>query len=183
MSIVTLAEAKAQLKIDPSDTRDDAEIQSYCDGITGAIERYKHEVIVQRTVHEDVERFRFGGRRFRLWSVPVISITSVTAVVGGTTWDTQNLRLNGDAGLVRVLAGLPVCGLVEVVYEAGYVTVPEDYKRGALVVLQHNWETKRGIGTKRAGVIGPEEHFDHRFTYSIPRKALEWLGAPRPVAG
>jgi hypothetical protein len=52
-----------------------------------------------------------------------------------------------------------------------------------LVTLQHNWETRRGVGSRPTGVVGPEEHYDPRFSYSIPRKALEWLGAPRPVVG
>lgn len=183
MAFVTLDEAKLQLNIDPSDHADDAEIQAYCDGITGVIEAYKREVIEQRTITEDVEQVQWCGRRFRLWSVPVISLTSVQSWDGATTWDVASLRLSGDTGLVRVMTGPPLSGLAEVVYEAGYVTVPEKYKRGALVTLQHNWETKRGVGGKRSGVIGPEETYDPRWSYSIPRKALEWLGAPRPVVG
>ncbi len=183
MAIVTLTEAKRQLKIDPSDTGDDDEIQAYCDGITGVIEDYKHEIIEQRTITEDIERFQRFGRQFRLWSVPVISLTSVQSWDGTTTWDVANLRLAGSTGLVRVMAGPPLSGLAEAVYEAGYVIVPEKYKRGALVTLQHNWETRRGVGGKRSGVIGPEETYDPRWSYSIPRKALEWLGAPRPVIG
>lgn len=191
MSIVTLDDAKAQLRIDPTDAKYDDVIQAYCDGITVAIEDYKHEVIEQRTVHEDVDfcghrMFPFGARRFRLWSVPVISITSATSVTTGATWDVSNLRLTGSSGMVRVLAGPPLQGLVEVVYEAGYVTIPVNYKQGALVVLQHVWETRRGVGSApRSSVIGMEEerHYDPRYSYSIPRKALEWLGAPRPVVG
>lgn len=190
MGIVTLDEAKRALRI-VNDTTDDAEIQAYCDGITAAIEDYKHEVIEQRTIHEDVDlgghwAHPFGARRFRLWSAPVISITSVTSVIGGTVWDVSNLRVTADSGLVRVIGGPPLQGLVEVVYEAGYETVPDNYKRGALVVLQHVWETRRGVGSApRSSVIGMEEerHYDPRYSYSIPRKALEWLGAPRPVVG
>lgn len=187
MGIVSLAEAKEQLRISPGDTGEDQIIQAYCDGITQVIEDYKREVIEQREIREDVElfdRLGFGRwRRFRVWSVPVISLTSVESLIGAATWDVANLRLSKDTGLVRVLAGPPVRGLVEVVYQAGFVTVPENYKRGALVVLQHNWETRRGTGTPHTGVLGEEERYDHRFSYSIPRKALEWLGAPRPVVG
>lgn len=183
MGILTLDEAKRQLKIPADNTNDDVEIQAYCDGITQVIEDYKHEVIVQRTVTEDIERTTRCGRRFRLWSVPVISITSVTAVVGGQTWDVANLRVSPNSGLVRVLAGPPLHCLAEAVYEAGYEVIPDNYKRGAAVVLQHTWETQRGVGAKPAGVIGPEEGYDPRWSYAIPRKALEWLGAPRPVTG
>jgi hypothetical protein len=183
VAIVTLAEAKRQLRLDPEDTADDAEILAYCDGITAVIEDYTHETIERREVREDIERYTRGGYCFRLWSVPVISITSVTSVPAGTTWDPAGMRVDSSSGLVRVLSGPPLCGLAEVVFEAGYAVVPENYKRGALVVLQHNWEARRGVGGKRAGVIGPEETYDPRWSYSIPRKALEWLGAPRPVSG
>lgn len=191
MSIVSLEEAKRQLRIDLDDTSDDDEIQAYCDGITAAIENYKREVIEPREIREDVD-LTSGlwhthariGRRIRLWSVPVISITSVTAVIGGATWDPGSLRVTGDTGLVRVIAGPPIRGLTEWVYQAGYVTAPEHYKRGALVVLQHNWETRRGVGPTPSSVVGDEEHrWDPRFAYTIPRKALEWLGSPRPVVG
>ncbi len=184
MSILSLAEAKRKLKIAPDDTSEDEEIQAYCDGITAVIEDYKHEVIEQREIRQDIERYTRRGRCFRLWRVPVISITSVTAVISGQTWDVSHLRLDPQSGLVRVLAGPPVCGLVEAVTQAGYATVPENYKRGAAVVLQHNWETNRGVGNKgRRVVVGNEEVYDPRWSYSIPRKALEWLGAPRPVSG
>lgn len=183
MSIVTLEDAKRQLKIDLSDTGDDVEIQAYCDGITAVIEDYKREVIEQRTIREDVDRTTCFGRRFRLWSVPVISVTSVESVTTSMTWDVANLRVNGDTGLVRVLGGPHLSGLVEVVYEAGHVAVPENYRRGALVVLQHNWETRRGVGALRSSVVGAEEMHNPHWMYSIPRKALEWLGAPRPVVG
>lgn len=184
-SILTLAEAKKQLRIDPSDTSLDDEIQAYCDGITAVIEDYKHEVIATCTITEDIERTSQGGRRFRLWSVPVISLTSLTAVPGGQTWDVASLRVNRNSGLVRVLAGPAVTGLAEAVYQAGYEEIPAHYKRGAAVVLQHNWEIRRGAagGGVRTGVVGQEEVYDPRWSYSIPRKALEWLGAPRPVAG
>lgn len=181
MSIVTLAEAKNQLRIDPADTSDDAELQNYVDAITGVVEDYKKEIIEQREVREDLELC--GRRRFRLWSVPVISLVSIATFDGATTWDVANMRVNADTGLVRVLSGPPVSGLVEAVYTAGYETVPDRYKRGALVILQHTWETQRGKGGPvRGGVIGPEE-VHPRFFYSVPRKALEWLGAPRPVVG
>lgn len=183
MSIVALAEAKRQLKIPLDDTTDDDEIQAYCDGITQVIEDYKREVIEQRTVTEDIERSTRFGRRFRLWSVPVISMTSLESVTGPQAWDVANLRVNCDTGLVRVLSGPPVRGLAEGVYEAGYVTVPDNYRRGALVVLQHNWETRRGVGSQRSSVVGAEEMHNVHWMYSIPRKALEWLGAPRPVVG
>jgi hypothetical protein len=184
MSIVTLAQAKEQLGIDSFDTSDDAELQEYVDAVTGAVEEYKHEVIEQRTITDEIEVHGSGwdwrgGRKFRLWSAPVISLTSVVSWDSTITWDVSQMRVS-SSGLVRVMAGLPVRGLVDVTYVAGYETVPLRYVRGALVILEHVWETQRGIGTAEAGVIGPEEiHMRAGSTFTVPNKAREWLGAPR----
>ncbi|BBB01071.1 hypothetical protein RVR_8314 [Actinacidiphila reveromycinica] len=183
MSIVTLAEAKQQLRIADTDTSCDDEVQAYCDGITAVVEDYMHEVVEPRTVVEDVDGHRHFGRRFRLWSVPLISLTSVKSVYTEYEWDVSLMRPDPQTGLVRVLSGPPVRGLVEVTYQAGYEDVPVNYKRGALVVLQHNWETRRGVGALRSSVVGPEEIHNPHWMYSIPRKALEWLGSPRVVVG
>lgn len=179
MPIVTLAEAKQQLRIPADNTDSDDELTAYVNGIGRVVENYLHEVVEQRTVTEDVEA---SGRSFRLWNRPVLSLTSVAAAVSGASWDVTQMRVS-DSGLVRVLSGPPVTGLVTVTFEAGYAEVPENYKRGALVALQHVWETRRGMGTVAMGVVGGEEQYDPRFSYSIPRKALEWLGAPNPVVG
>lgn len=178
MSIVTVEEAKEQLRIKVDDDRDEEILQAYVDGITAVIENYKREVIEQRTVTEIVEVR--GGRRFRVWAQPIISLTSASSLDGSRSWDVTGARIS-TSGIVTLptAAGLP--REVEIVCEAGYVDIPENYKRGALVALQHVWETRRGVGTVGMGVVGGEERYDHRYSYSIPRKALEWLGAPNPV--
>jgi hypothetical protein len=186
MSIVTLAQAKEQLNIDPDDTTDDDELQEYVDAVTAVVEEYKHEVTEQRAITDEIEVHGCGGgwrggRRFRLWSAPVISLTSIVSWDGTTTWDVSQMRVS-SSGLVRVMAGLPVSGLVDVTYQAGYATVPDKYVRGALVILQHTWETQRGGGTMSSGVIGPEEVRVRTVSaFTVPNKAKEWLGPPRPV--
>jgi hypothetical protein len=82
------------------------------------------------------------------------------------------------------MGGIPVTGLVEATSIAGYQQVPGRYRRGALVMLQHVWETQRGpsAGQGMGGVIGPEEHFRQPGEFfTIPAKCKEWLGPPRPV--
>ena len=73
---------------------------------------------------------------------------------------------------------------MRVTYQAGYPAdaMPEKFKRAALIIIQHNYETQRGVGLLRGGVIGDEEAvYDPRLSYAIPRKSLEWLGAAGPV--
>lgn len=179
MAIVSLDEAKRQLSIDTDDTSVDMLLQSYVDSITGAVEEHKNEVVEQREVTDEL--VLDNADRFRLWNRPVISLTSVETVDGDTTWDVSNMHAS-PSGLVRVRSGDSVDGIVTVIYDAGYEDVPDRYKRGALVILQHLWETQRGEGEIPGGVIGQEEQtYDPRSFYDIPRKALEWLGPPRPM--
>lgn len=180
MAIVTLDEARAQLNYnDQSNTADDAEIQRYIDGLTAVVEEFKGEVIESRQFTEDLSLR--GNGTFLLRRVPIISLDAVATVDGATTWNVADLHVNKDTGLVTVLTGSPVSGLAQVTYTAGYATVPANYKQGALLILQHTWETQRGTtGTLAGMVVGGAETYDPRFSYSIPRRALEWLGAPLP---
>ncbi len=180
-AIVSLADAKDQLNIDQADTSDDDELQAFILGITATVEDYKHEIIVRRVFTDEMELVR--ARRFMVWSAPVISLTSVQLWDGSVTWDTANMRAS-KSGLVRVVNGPLITGLVDVAYLAGYQVVPANYRRGALVILEHVWETQRGAGTMMSGVIGPEERFRQPGEFcTIPNKSKELLGPPRPVVG
>ena len=180
-AMVNLADAKAQLNMDPAVHAFDDELREFIAGVTGAVEDYKHEVIVRRAVTDTLDLCG-GTRRFRVRSAPVVSLTSVTSWDGAITWDVTQMRVS-PAGLVRVMAGPPVTGLVDVIYIAGLVQIPVRYKRGALVVLQHAWETQRGPGTSGSGVMGSEERFAPQpgKSFTIPNRAQEWLGPPRPM--
>jgi len=183
MAIITRAQAKLQLNIDSTDTSHDAELDFYCNALTPAIEEYKHEVIELREVREDVELH--GRSRFRLWSVPVVDLVSVIDVVTGTVWDVATLRVN-SSGVVRVLPGsVAPRGLCEVVYNAGYDDVPMNYQLGALIVLQDEWETQRGVGDVEGGVMDTAEEraIGRQFTPDSFRRARTVLGAPRPIVG
>lgn len=179
-AIITLVQAKAQLRIADADTSQDGQLSDFVAGITAAVEGYKGEVVARRTI---TERLRLTGRsRFRLWRLPVLDLTSLTSVDDGTTWDVGSFDVDPDSGIVEVLDGSRPKGRVIAVYDAGYDPVPQNYVQGALVILQHVWETQRGPSTAIGGVVGKEEEDAYRTnTFSIPFKALEWLGKPRPV--
>jgi hypothetical protein len=190
-AIVSLADAKAQLKIPVTDHTLDDLLRDYIAGVTGSLEDYKHEVIVRRAVTDRLDlRGRgygygagYGYGKFRLWSAPVISLTSVVAWDGSMTWDVTQMSVS-PAGVVTIMGGIPVTGLADATYVAGYQQVPARYRRGALVMLAHVWETQRGpaAGMGMGGVIGPEEHFRQPGEFfTVPAKVKEWLGPPRPV--
>lgn len=178
-AIVSLGDAKQQLHMDPADTSDDDELRAFIYGTTAALEQYVHEVIVRRAFTDSLQLC--CARRFRLWHAPVISLTSVALWDGSQTWDVTGMRVS-ESGVVRVLSGPPVHGYVDVVLLAGYQAVPYNYRRGALVMLAHLWETQRGAGTIQSGVIGPEEHYRQPGEFfTVPNKVKEWCGPPRPV--
>jgi hypothetical protein len=183
VSIITLDEARQALNYDPDDISDDAELQLYVDAITGVVEDYKAETIEPTFVTEELELP--GLRKFYLSTGPVISLSAITAL---DAWsfvpDVSTLHVTKETGRVRVgPSGFPPRGFVAITYQAGYSPIPLRYKRGALVILQHVWETQRGTSlTATLGIVGPEER-GATSTFSIPRKALEWLGPPRQVAG
>lgn len=174
--LLTLDEARAQLGFTSSQTSDDAELQAYIDAITAAVESYKNEIILQRSFTDDLDLL--GYKRFWLRNLPAISLTSVTSLIDGTVWDTANLRLSGNSGRVSVISGSYPRGLVAVVYTAGYALVPENYKRGALVMLQDAWSTQRGASLTPA--FGGEIT-DTTTLFEVSRRAREWLGPPRAM--
>ncbi|MGH3097874.1 MAG: hypothetical protein ACRDMV_17975 [Streptosporangiales bacterium] len=174
---MTLPDAKAALGIGSDYTDDDDELQDYLDGIGTAVEEYKGVVVEQREVSQKI--WLRAATSFVLSSVPVISLTSVDTVDGSRSWQPDGFDVDEVSGLVTVLSG-SVTGRVTATYDAGYAEVPANIKRGALVILQHVWETQRGVGSVQSGVVGSEEVYDPRFSYSVPRKALEWLGSPLP---
>jgi hypothetical protein len=187
-AIISLADAKAQLKMPLTDHTNDDLLRDYIAGVAGALEDYKNETIARQVVTDELDLcgagwYGYGGRRFRVWSAPVISLTSVISWDGAVTWDVSQMRAQ-ESGLVRVMGGIPVTGVVEVTYIAGYAQVPGRYRRAALVMLQHVWETQRGPspGSGMGGVIGPEEHFRQPGEFfTVPAKVKEWMGPPRPM--
>lgn len=179
MSLLSLPEARQTLMIDEGDTSGDPELTAYVAAITTVVEEHVGEIIDRRTV---TKRLRLRGQgRFFLGAAPVVSLTSLTGI-DGTVFDITGMDVDPDTGVVEVFRGPTPTGTVVAVYEAGYAVadIPNNYKRGAAIILQHIWETQRGVGNVLGGVIGEEERLNREWMYSIPRKALEWLGKPAP---
>jgi hypothetical protein len=175
VAIVELDDALNRLNIDD----DDGELQDFIDALAVPVENHLHEIIVPRAVDEDLELC--GRPKFWLTNNPVISLTSLVSIDGAVTYPAGNFKVR-PSGLVRVVTGPRPSGVVTATYQAGYATIPPNIREGALVILQHLWETQRGAGGIMAGVVGPEEIRRVLSTFTIPAKAREWLGDPTTLA-
>jgi hypothetical protein len=176
VGIVSLADARAQLNMGPAETADDEELRGFIGAATGAVERALGRVVVRRTI---VERQQVGcAREVLLRQVPVVSLTSVAAADGSTTWDPANMRVDGETGLLTVTSGESLVGAVDFTYQAGEVVVPEDYQLAALIIVQHLWETQRGSMGVQLG--GDSDNWVAGRGFAIPRRALELLGPQLP---
>lgn len=177
MAIVTLADAKKQLNIDPGETGDDVELQGFVDAATAAVETQLGQVVDPRTIVEQVS-LQMGLSSFLLRSVPVISLTSITSLDGSTTWNVGQMRVDGPSGLVTVLSGPLVSGTAVVTYQAGMVPVQANVQLAAKIIIQHLWETQRGTMGVQLG--GDQDTYVAGRGFAIPRRAIELLGSQLP---
>lgn len=175
MALLTLAEAKAQLDIDG--VTHDVELQTYIDALTAVIEGYVGAV-EQREVTEVLEG---GGTTLSLRQPPVVSLTSLNAVLtGGTGYAVGTLHLDGANGIIRRLdGGCLTGGPWTAVYTAGRGTVPPTIKLAALILLQHLWRTQYGASRALGSVGGADDWSMSEpvpgFGYAVPNRVLQLL--------
>lgn len=174
--VVSLGEAKKQLNMDEDVHDDDEEISGFIRAVTEICERYVGSL--GRKIY--VER-QDGGYQIILNHFPVLSLTSVVAARStGTDLAVSDLDLDGATGIIRLLSGGRMVGPYRITYMAGRTEIFPHVRQAALIIIQHMWETQRGLsGSVRVG--GSDEIFDPRQTYSIPRRAQELLGDRPPV--
>lgn len=172
--IVSLADMKKQLNM--TGTADDAELIEFGQAATAVVEQYVGAV-ARRVVAETVN----GGRSsVLLTTTPVIGVTSVTE--SGTVLDASGYYLIPGSGVLQRVAGLTSIsflsgtGNVTVVYTAGKTIVPANERLAAKMIIQHMWETQRPAGGGPFTQGGDD--YDPRYSYSVPRRALELLGEP-----
>lgn len=179
MALVTLEAVKAQLNISASDTSEDVELQGYIDAATAAVETQLGQIVDPRTVIDQLD-FASGVTVFVLRSTPVISLTSIVSLDGTQTWTVTapTMYVDSASGCVTVLSGPPVKGSVLATYQAGYTSVPANYRLAALIIIQHLWETQRGAMGVQLG--GDTDNYVAGRGFAIPRRAIELLGPQLP---
>ncbi|MCP2339167.1 hypothetical protein [Actinomadura rupiterrae] len=175
--LVSLAETKAELRIAADDTSQDGEVQDMLRAATDVVEHYVG-AIVRRTFTDT-----YGGlvgSSLLLTRTPVLSIVSV--VESGTTLTPADYLVDAESGVLRrVAADFPQLWLfgiqnVTVTYVAGRTAVKPAWREACLIITAHMWETQRG--PQRGPFQSGSEDYDPRYSYSIPRRALELLNEP-----
>lgn len=208
VSIMSLSAAKAALQIPSGATVDDEELRSLVEAVTFAVETYRGEAIVRRTV---VENCSFGrtlsemingtriiteqyadarSRRLVLSKAPVISLTSLVRPYDGVTW-----AIGSDTVLVDPTAGVvmsytvPFYGDITATYVAGYQVIPANFIEAAKIILRHLWQTQQtpGFGSR---LFSSADDLSSHLTatvsslgFAIPNRASELLGGKMPVIG
>ena len=153
-TLVQLADVKAHLNIDNND--DDTELQNFILAATEKIQEITGPVLT-RTVTE----YRDGGNAcIILWQRPVQSVTSVTELVGNTSYTlteaafgagTTNYHFTFDATeyeIERRVVNSPACFAegddnIKIVYVAGYASIPAAIRLATLSLIQHWWSASQ----------------------------------------
>lgn len=179
--IVTTAECKTHLNI--SDSSSDTELAGFISAATAVVDKHVGPVVI-RSVSDTFD----GGRsRVQLTQPPVSSVTSVTD--NGTVLATSDYKIDGPAGVLSRVSGQGLWSFdagvrsLVVAYQAGRVAntaaVAASYghfRLATLIIIQHMWETQRPAA--QGAFSQGTDDYDPRYSYSIPRRALELLGEP-----
>lgn len=175
--LLSLADAKSHLNI--TSTSHDAELRGWIETVTEVVEHFVGAV-VRRTVTELYDNLPIGGaRQVALYTTPVISLTSVAAVLtGGDSYTVADLDLDGETGIVQRKDGGRMTGPLRITYTAGRATVPAPITAAARVILQHLWRTQHPSGSGRPQ-LGADDYAVTEpiagIGYAIPNRALHLL--------
>jgi hypothetical protein len=175
VALVLLADAKAQLNATGSGDVDDWQLQRFVDAVTKPMEDAAGRVLDPRAFTDIVQVSNASG--LLLPRAPVTAVTAAVTTDGVTSWNTANLFVDQDSGMVTVLSGPALNGQIAITYTAGLSPVAPNVELAALITIQHLWETKRGA----MGVsMGGEGETFVPMGFAVPRRATELLGTPLP---
>lgn len=172
--IISLAEARRQVKLDAGDTSHDADLAAYIRSVTEICERHVGAIV--RAVH--VEKHA-GGYAVALRRRPILSITSVVGVGVGVTQTVGDLDPDLLAATFERTDGAFMPGPVRVTYVAGRAQVPDNVLLAALIILQHLWRTRLGGPVQTATVEEPTARVyggQMPSGFAVPNRAIELLG-------
>lgn len=152
MSVLDFDDVKAYLNITTS--TDDDKVQATIDAAQQAIASRigpLEPTVVTR-------RVRGGTIGLTMPLAPVISVTSVVPIGGGTPLALSTLDVDTSTGVVYLTNGWGFPNhAYTVTYTAGFNEVPADLMQALLELVRHLWRTQRGSGTARPGSAASSE--------------------------
>ncbi len=173
--VVSLAAAKSQLNL--TSTTNDDELAIYIASATRVVEWFVGPVVVRPYTQ------RVSARNPRLTHLPVLGpgltpvliLTSLTPLyTTGTAYIGADVVVDPATGALATTSGACLAGGPwTALYTAGQRVVDSNWQLGALIVVQHLWETQRGASglplQARDEVIVPGLGF------AIPNRARDLL--------
>lgn len=161
------------------------ELRQYLGAASAIVESLTGRTLVARSFTEECKVTALDNAVI-LSHIPVVAVTSVTLVnsTSTTTWTGSQLHVEPD-GRMYALTGNPgLTGNVTVVYTAGQSVIPDSCILATKIIVQHLWRTHRGsmggYAPGMGGTAGDDTVNVPGFSYAVPRKAVEILGAPLP---
>ena len=151
-----------------TDTSSDSLFDSLCAGISKFITDY-----VDRNIERGTTTEYFDGRdTVVLKNYPILSVTSIKHNVGTQaepqwyTIDPINYVVYKSEGKIAIGGGV-VRGYqnLEVVYEAGYSTVPEDVEMVATQLVAKMFETRKAQGKLKEALGGAQIDWKNELTF------------------
>lgn len=159
-SLIDIDRVKRHLKIDWDD--DDDDIKKLVDVAIAAMENFTWRTLKlrERTVTYDT----WPPLLFQIPYPPLVSITSITYTLEDGTVKTLDpseylVSIATQPGRVKILNAWPnvilqAIDAVTIIYQAGYVTLPDPLVQSALIRIAHYWENRQAV---YAGVHSAEE--------------------------
>lgn len=172
MTILTLAEVKAALNI--TSGTDDTELQA----IITAVEQGVNGLCGYSESTPFTETIRSVNGHIIVKHRPILSVTSITGQQYGTI-ATSGVFFTEETSIIRPTYN-GICFYDDwytVVYNAGRTAMPAAIKHGTQIIVQHQWQVRRGVATggNRSPGQGGQDDVSTMpgISYAIPNRAIQ----------
>jgi hypothetical protein len=178
VSVLSLQDAKNMIDIPQTTTTFDAQIYQKVATIEANIEKMIGGPIITRTIANERVKVMSGYRSFAVRYRPLVAVTSIVDVASGAAQPLTDLDVDFVTGVIRRKLQLPFWSrgpYYLITYTAGLGTaVPPAVAEAASVILQHLWETQRGMSSAPPWA-GEQTVTLPGWGFAVPNRAVELL--------